>query len=205
VKASARTASPPTTAWDDEQASGSRLLLRRRTRSPAPRSRSRSLPDWTKARARPATRAVARSGELPPLLLRPVVHVVGWRGIVRSCAGAVTHRAPATPRRSPLPSSASSGHGDTARHDLRVYPLRTRSSRAQRSFSRCRGGAGRWAIRWAKPFRIGPYQAQRRASTVATSWADLQVFLCLKRQRTPCFTRERTLVRNQPRPSKVSD
>jgi hypothetical protein len=121
-------------------------------------------------------RAVARSGALASLILRLVVHVIGVAR--RSCdhAPPVTHRAPATTRRPPLPSSASYGHGDTARHDPQAHRLRARSSPAQRSASRCRGGAGRWPIRWAKRCRIGPYQAQRRAPTVATSWADLQAF-----------------------------
>jgi hypothetical protein len=114
---------------------------------------------------------------------------------------AVTHQAPATTRRPPLPSSASSGHGDTARHDPQAHRLRARSSPAQRSASRCRGGAGRWAIHWAKPCRIGPYQSQRRVLSGATDWANLQVFRRLGASRTPCFTRERSQVRNPPRPS----
>jgi hypothetical protein len=63
------------------------------------------------------------------------------------------------------------------------------------------GGSRRWAIRWAKPRRIGPYQAQRRTLTGATVWPKLQVFRRLKAPRTPCFTRERSQVRNPPRPS----
>jgi hypothetical protein len=122
--------------------------------------------------------------------------------MLRSCARAVPHRPPATTRRPPLPSSASSGRGDAGRHHPQAHPLRARSSPAHRSASRCRGGAGRWAIRWAKPCRIGPHQAQRRALTDATIWADLQAIRGLDAPRTPCFTRERTLVRNQPRPSR---
>jgi hypothetical protein len=64
------------------------------------------------------------------------------------------------------------------------------------------GGSRRWAIRWAKPCRIGPYQDQRLALTGLTIWPDLQVFHRPEGPRTPCFTRERTLVRNQPRPSR---
>jgi hypothetical protein len=178
--------------------------LRPRERSPAPCSRSRSQPRLDEARAlvrgRP-TRAVARTGKLAPLLLGRVVHVIGCGGEPATMRRAVTHQAPATTRRPPLPSSASAGHGDTEMHGPEAHRLRARSSPARRSASRCRGGAGRWAIRWAKPCRIGPYQAQRRALTCATVWSNLQVFRGLGAPLTPCFTRERTLVRNQPRPS----
>jgi hypothetical protein len=64
-------------------------------------------------------------------------------------------------------------------------------------------GSPRWAIRRAEPCRIGPYRAQRRARSGPTVWVDLQAFRRLKAPRTPCFTRERSLVRNQPRPSKT--
>jgi len=124
------------------------------------------------------------------------------RGEPATMRRAVMHQARATTRRRPLPSSTSSGHGDTARHDPQVQRLRARPSPAQRSACRCRGGAGRWAIRWVAPCRIGPYQAQRRALTGATVWSALQVFRRLGALRTPCFTRERSQVRNPPRPSK---
>jgi hypothetical protein len=135
-----------------------------------------------------------------PSPLRLVIHVIGCRGSLRPCR-AVTHQAPATTRRRRPQLSTSSGHGDTARHDPHAHRLRARSSPAQRSASRCRSGGGRWAIRWAKPSGIGPNQAQRWAHMVATCLADLQAFRGLRAQRTPCFTRERSLVRNQPRPS----
>jgi hypothetical protein len=135
-----------------------------------------------------------------PSPLRLVIHVIGCRGSLRPCR-AVTHQAPATTRRRRPQLSTSSGHGDTARHDPHAHRLRARSSPAQRSASRCRSGGGRWAIRWAKPSGIGPNQAQRWAHMVATCLADLQAFRGLRAQRTPCFTRERSPVRSQPRPS----
>ena len=107
---------------------------------------------------------------------------------------------PTTRRRPPLPSSAGSGHGDTGRRDPRAHRLRPRSSPGQRSASRYRGRGGRWVIRWAEPCRIGPYQARPRAFCGATVWADLQAFRRLDAPRTPCFTRERSQVRNPPRP-----
>jgi hypothetical protein len=162
-------------------------------------------PGWTSARAlvRGSQGPLgARTGELASLPLRLVVHVIGCRGEPATMGRAVTHQAPVTTRRPPLPSSASSGHDDTARHNPQAHGLRARTSPAQRRPLRCRGGAGRWAIRWATPRRIGPYQAQCRALSGTADCADLQVFRCLEAPRTPRFTRERTLVRNQPRPSK---
>jgi hypothetical protein len=153
------------------------------------------------ARPRLARPLGARTGELASLPLRLVVHVIGCRGEPATMGRAVTHQAPVTTRRPPLPSSASSGHDDTARHDPQAHGLRARTSPAQRRPLRCRGGAGRWAIRWATPRRIGPYQAQCRALSGTADWADLQVFRCLEAPRTPCFTRERSQVRNPPRPS----
>jgi hypothetical protein len=123
------------------------------------------------------------------------------RGVLRSCAGAVTQHAPAARRRPTPPSSAPSGHGDTGRHGSQAHRLPCRSSPEQRTGSRCRG-AGRWAIRWAKPRRIGPYQAQCQALSGAADWAYLQVCRRLGAPRMPCFTRERPVVRNHPRPSR---
>jgi hypothetical protein len=60
----------------------------------------------------------------------------------------------------------------------------------------------RWAIRWARPSRIRPYRAASHATATRWDTGYLQVFSAGMPLRTPCFTRERTLVRNQPRPSK---
>jgi hypothetical protein len=189
---------------DDEQEPRSRLLLRRRERSPAPCSRSRSQPRLDESASRrpgPQGRVDARTGQLAPLVLRLIVHVIGCREMLRSCAGAVTHQPLATTRRPPLASGASSGHGDTGRRGLRAHPLWSGSSPARRIASRCRGGAGRWAIRWAEPRRIGPYQVRPRTLLTSPVYADVQVFPGLKARRTSCFARERTVVRNHPRPS----
>jgi hypothetical protein len=115
----------------------------------------------------------------------------------------VTHQAPATTRRPPLPSSAPSEHGDNSRHDPHAYRLRARSSPAERSASRCRGVTDRWAIRWAEPCRIRLYQGQRRTLAFAMVCVDLQVFRRLDAPRTRCFTRERSQVRNPPRPCEI--
>jgi hypothetical protein len=125
-------------------------------------------------------------------------------GILRSCAIAsrreMTYRTHPTTRR-PSPSPCRSSGGDSA-HRRPDAGARDRDRRGRDLPPPCPApGTRRWAIRWAKPRRIGPYQAQRGAPVGATIWPDLQAFLCLKTQRTPCFTRERTLVRNQPRPS----
>jgi hypothetical protein len=179
-------------------------LLRRTGSGRRRHARARSQPGWTesaRARFRAGNARVARTGKLAPLLPRLVVHVIECRGEPATMRRAVTHQAPATTRRRRLPLSTSSGHGYTARHDPQAHRLRARSSPAQCSASRCGGGAGRWAIRWATPCRIGPYQAQRRAPTVATVLAGLQAFRGLSAPRTPCFTRERSQVRNPPRPS----
>jgi hypothetical protein len=121
--------------------------------------------------------------------------------MLRSCAGAVTHHPLATTRHPPLPSSASSGPGDTWRHGRRPHGSRWRSSPAQRVASRGREGERRWVIRWAEPCRTGPYQAQRRARRASMTLPCLQVFRRVDALRTPCFTRERSQVRNPPRPS----
>jgi len=62
-------------------------------------------------------------------------------------------------------------------------------------------GSNRRAIRWAKPRRIGPYRAQHHSPATLPDTAYLQVFSGSTPPRTPCFTRERSQVRNPPRPS----
>jgi hypothetical protein len=126
------------------------------------------------------------------------------KGILRSC-GAGSQREmtcrthPTTRRPSPSPSWSS---GDDSAHRRPDAHARDRDCRGRDLPPPCPACEPlRWAIRWAKPSRIGPYQAQPGASVGMALWLDLQAFLGLKRQRTPCFTRERTLVRNQPRPS----
>ena len=64
-------------------------------------------------------------------------------------------------------------------------------------------GSRRWAIRWAKRSRIGPYQARRHAPASLRYVACLQAFSRSMLPRTPCFTRERSQVRNPPRPSSI--
>jgi hypothetical protein len=80
--------------------------------------------------------------------------------------GPVTHQPLVTTRRPPLPSSASSGRGDTGRHGPWPHRSRCRSSPAQRIASRGRDGARRWVIRWAEPAvrgRIRPNAEHLRA------------------------------------------
>jgi hypothetical protein len=127
------------------------------------------------------------------------------RGILRSCAAGIqrvmTHRAHPMTRRPSRPPCPSSG-GRSASCDLAAGGCdrdRRGHDLPPRGLAR---GSRRWAIRWAKPCRIGPYQAQRRARTGASIWSDLQVFRRVKGPRTPCFTRERSQVRNPPRPSR---
>jgi hypothetical protein len=62
-------------------------------------------------------------------------------------------------------------------------------------------GSRRWAIRWAKPGRIGPYRAHHHSPATLPDIAYLQVLSGSTPPRTPCFTRERSQVRNPPRPS----
>ena len=174
----------------------------RRERSPAPRWSSLAA-GWTKPRAlvRGRQRAqLARAGKLAPHLLRLGVNVIGCRGEPATMRRAVTLQAPATTRRRRLPLSTSSGRGGTASQDRQAHRLRARSSPAQRSASPCRGGAGRWPFVGPNPAvsgRIRPNAGHLRPHI----WLDLQAFRGLSASRTPCFTRERTLVRNQPRPS----
>jgi hypothetical protein len=120
--------------------------------------------------------------------------------MLRSCAEAVTHHPLATTRRQPLPPSTSFARGDTRRQPspaaLVAVPIVTGATHRLSSSGR----ASRWVIRWAEPGRTGPYQAQRRARAGATVWQDLQAFRQLEAPETPCFTRERSQVRNPPRP-----
>jgi hypothetical protein len=111
----------------------------------------------------------------------------------------MTYRAHPTTRRPSRPLCPSSGDDPASRRPHAGGRDRDRCGRDLPGLA----GRSRWAIRWAKPCRIGPYQAQRRAPNRATVWADLQAFRRLKAPRTPCFTRERTVVRNHPRPSKT--
>jgi hypothetical protein len=59
----------------------------------------------------------------------------------------------------------------------------------------------RGSNRRAKPRRIGPYRAQHHSPATLPDTAYLQVFSGSTPPRTPCFTRERSQVRNPPRPS----
>jgi hypothetical protein len=61
----------------------------------------------------------------------------------------------------------------------------------------------RWAIRWAKPGRIGPYRAHHHSPASLPDIAYLQVLSGSTPPRTPCFTRERSQVRHPPRPSET--
>jgi hypothetical protein len=111
-----------------------------------------------------------------------------------------THPAHPTTRRPSCPPCPSFGHDSASRRPHAGGCDRGRRGREVPRLdlaSRSR----RWAIRWAKRRRIGPYQAHRESPTGAASCLDLQAFRCRERQRTPCFTRERTVVRNHPRPS----
>jgi len=81
--------------------------------------------------------------------------------------------------------------------------LRARSTPAQRMASRRRRRTFRWAIRWAKPSRIGPYQTVATGSPSLGYVEYMQAFSRSMPPRTPCFTRERSQVRNPPRPSET--
>jgi hypothetical protein len=125
-------------------------------------------------------------------------------GILRSCgAGSqreMTFQTHPTSRRPPPSPSWSSG--DDSAHRRPDARARDRDCRGRDLPPPCPAcGRRRWAIRWAKPSRLGPYQAQPGASVGVAIWPDLQAFLCLKRRRTPCLTRERSQLRNPPRPS----
>ena len=84
------------------------------------------------------------------------------------------------------PGAASSDHG--------------RRGRCAQALGLARGSC-RWAIRWAKPGRIGPYRAHLHTPATLPTLQYLQVFSTSMPPQTPCFTRERSPVRTQPRPS----
>jgi hypothetical protein len=117
----------------------------------------------------------------------------------------MTHRArptPHRPSRPPCPSSAddpASRRSDVGGCDHH-RPVRDLPPRG------AAGGSHRWAIHWAKLRRIGPYQLHRRALTAATIWRfdDLGRFAGISLTGRPAnamLHTERTLVRNQSRPS----
>jgi hypothetical protein len=106
-------------ATDDQQESRSRLLLRRRERPPAPRSSSLAarLDESASARPGPATRAIARTGKLAPLLLGLVVHVIGCRGEPATMPGG-----DASSTRNDTPSAAAVAHVLWARRHREARP-----------------------------------------------------------------------------------
>jgi hypothetical protein len=96
-------------------------------------------------------------------------------------------------RRPPSPRDGSTSCRSCSRDHERPGPC-----------ARARGlacGPRRWAIRWATPGPTRPYQAEREAPISTPICACLQGVVGLNGQRTPCFTRERSQVRNPPRPS----
>jgi hypothetical protein len=133
-----------------------------------------------------------------------LAYVIGPRrkdpAIIRRWEPAVvTHRVQARIRRSSRPPYSSSGDDPARRSPDAGGCDRDRGGRElPPRGAAC--GSRRWAIRWAKPSRVGPYQAQRRAFSRVTVWPDLQAFRGLGTPRTPCFTRERSQVRTPPRP-----
>jgi hypothetical protein len=76
------------------------------------------LDDSASARPGPATPAVARTGELAPLLLRPVVHVVGCRGN----PAMMRRRSDASSTRNDTPSAAAVEHVLWARRQREARP-----------------------------------------------------------------------------------
>jgi hypothetical protein len=172
---------------------------------------------WRRAR-HPTRRRVGRQARAPlegrkpleagdrqgcPLLLLLIAHVIGRRGgpaiMPAGSQRVMTHRAHSRTRRQSRLRCPSSGDGSARRRPDAGGCDRDRRGRDLPSLG-VAGGPRRWAIRWAKPSRIGPYQARRRALTGANIWSVLQVFHRLEAPRTPCFTRERSQVRNPPRP-----
>jgi hypothetical protein len=146
----------------------------------------------------------ARTGKIASLLLTVVAQASVLSrdpAIMRRASHRVlTHRThPTTRRLSRPPCPPSRDDPASRRADVRGCD----SDRRGRNLPSLglAGGSHRWAIRWAKPCRIGQYQAERRARSRASIWRDLQVFRPLEAPRTPCFTRERPVVRNHPRPS----
>jgi hypothetical protein len=193
---------------DDERERGARLVLAVKAAVSGTSPTAASLPASKSMRERSSRAAGLTPGPagspLPWCRWAASSSVV--ERILRSCAAGIqrvmTHRAHTRrPSRAPCPSfcdDSASRRPDVAGcdRDRRGHDL------PPRGLAR---GSRRWAIRWAKLCRIGPYQAQRRAPTVATIWADLQVFRDPIAPQTPCFTRERPVVRNHPRPSKGCD
>jgi hypothetical protein len=127
--------------------------------------------------ARPWT--PAKTGKIAPRLMATGRTVMGRRRDV-----AIMRRgSDASTTRNDSPSAAGVGHVLCARRHWearppRRHPSRCRSSPAQRIASRGRDGARRWAIRWAKPCRIGPYRAERRApasSTILPGFAGISL------------------------------
>jgi hypothetical protein len=127
------------------------------------------------------------------------------RGCRRGDTAIMRRRTDASTTRNDTPSTAAVERVLWARRHREARPLAAPVAvpivaRATHRLSRS-GWARRWVIRWAEPGRTGPYQAQRRAPARATILAHLQVFRRVDAPRTPCFTRERSQVRNPPRPS----
>jgi hypothetical protein len=142
-------------------------------------SRSRSRPGWTTARAL-VRGAGSASVRLSCCRWSPASSVV--ERILRSCAAGsqrvTMHRADPTtrrPSRAPYPSprdDLASGRPDVGGGD------RDRRGRYVHPHGLARGSR-RWAIRWAKPRRIGPYQA-RRKTPAGSQLLRLQVFSRVK-------------------------
>jgi hypothetical protein len=163
-------------------------------------SRSRSRPGWTTARAL-VRGAGSASVRLSCCRWSPASSVV--ERILRSCAAGsqrvTMHRADPTtrrPSRAPYPSprdDLASGRPDVGGGD------RDRRGRYVHPHGLARGSR-RWAIRWAKPRRIGPYQARRETPCGLAVTAVAGVFARERRDERHASPRERTVVRNHPRP-----
>jgi hypothetical protein len=151
-----------------------RLLLRRRERSPAPGPRIRRWPGWTRARPEPHGPGASRPAS--SRLTAAARHAIVAEADPAIMRRAVTHGQPQHPS-APVAVSTVTG-------------ARIASGR--------RGGLDRWAIRWAKPGGIGPYQAQPRAVSGAPVVSDLQVFRRLEARQTPCFTRDESPIAARP-------
>jgi hypothetical protein len=113
----------------------------------------------------------ARTGKIASLLRTVVAQASVVDGILRSLRRAshraLTHRThPTTRRLSRLPCPPCR-HGPASRRPDLGGCDSDRRGRNLPSLGLA-GSSRRWAIRWAKPCRIGPYQAQRRVLTFAT-------------------------------------